>query len=109
MSEDLLTNLADYSRQPLRVGRPPLYVLNDGNRPQDRELLALSVQLRIAEALERLVELTEKPAYSHCHQCGCTQEDCSQCIEATGEPCTWVTPYLCSRCFQVQKGALADE
>ena len=108
MSEDLLTNLADYSRQPLREGTPPHFVFGEDHKGVNRELLALSVQLRIAEALERLVELTEKPAYSHCHQCGCTQEDCSQCIEATGEPCSWVTPYLCSRCFQQQEGGPAN-
>lgn len=25
-----------------------------------------------------------------CRICGCTDEDCSQCIEKTGRPCTWV-------------------
>jgi hypothetical protein len=33
-----------------------------------------------------------------CRVCGCTQEDCSQCIEKTGEPCTWVESDLCSAC-----------
>lgn len=35
----------------------------------------------------------------HCIKCGCTDEDCSQCIEATGEACHWVGPGKCSRCF----------
>lgn len=47
-----------------------------------------------------------------CKVCGCTAEDCRACIEATGRPCTWVTPRgeysreptdLCSRCFQEQQ------
>ncbi len=33
-----------------------------------------------------------------CRVCGCTQEDCSQCIEASGQPCHWVDEDLCSRC-----------
>ncbi len=33
-----------------------------------------------------------------CRECGCTDDDCSQCIEATGKPCHWVEPDLCSRC-----------
>lgn len=33
-----------------------------------------------------------------CRQCGCTDDDCSKCIEKTGEPCHWVTEDLCSSC-----------
>lgn len=33
-----------------------------------------------------------------CRVCGCTQDDCSQCVEAPGEPCHWVEDDLCSRC-----------
>ena len=33
-----------------------------------------------------------------CRICGCTDEDCSQCIEKTGRPCSWVEPGLCSAC-----------
>lgn len=33
-----------------------------------------------------------------CRICGCTDDDCSQCIAATGEPCSWVEVDLCSRC-----------
>ena len=33
--------------------------------------------------------------------CGCTDLDCSQCIEASGEPCHWVDSeqQICSRCY----------
>jgi hypothetical protein len=34
-----------------------------------------------------------------CRVCGCTDDDCSQCIEATGEPCSWAEDDLCSRCL----------
>lgn len=35
-----------------------------------------------------------------CKECGCTDLDCSQCIEKTGKPCYWVhNKYdLCSAC-----------
>lgn len=33
-----------------------------------------------------------------CRECGCTDDDCSGCIERTGEPCSWVEPDLCSAC-----------
>ncbi|MDR2021288.1 MAG: hypothetical protein LBQ14_11050 [Treponema sp.] len=33
-----------------------------------------------------------------CRICGCTDGDCRQCIEKTGEPCYWVEEDLCSAC-----------
>jgi hypothetical protein len=33
-----------------------------------------------------------------CKICGCSDFDCSACIEATGRPCYWVQDNLCSRC-----------
>jgi hypothetical protein len=42
-----------------------------------------------------------------CRICGCTEEDCSECIMATGEPCTWAdgTEAICTRCVcPVQAG-----
>lgn len=40
-------------------------------------------------------------AYGTCTQCGCTDNDCRQCIEASGEPCFWVDNehQICSRCY----------
>jgi hypothetical protein len=35
---------------------------------------------------------------ARCRVCGCTDEDCSQCVENTGTPCSWVAPDLCSAC-----------
>jgi len=39
-----------------------------------------------------------------CRVCGCTDEDCSACIAATGEPCHWVEEDLCSRCALAREG-----
>jgi hypothetical protein len=33
-----------------------------------------------------------------CRVCGCTDDDCSGCIERTGEPCSWAEPGLCTAC-----------
>jgi ParB/RepB/Spo0J family partition protein len=33
-----------------------------------------------------------------CRICGCTETDCRQCVEKTGEPCHWVEEDLCSAC-----------
>lgn len=42
--------------------------------------------------------LTELMGQPRCRVCGCTDVDCSQCIEKTGQPCTWVEDDLCSAC-----------
>lgn len=36
-----------------------------------------------------------------CRICHCTENDCRQCIEATGKPCSWIDgePDLCSACL----------
>lgn len=33
-----------------------------------------------------------------CRVCGCTDDNCIQCIEKTGGPCYWVETDLCSAC-----------
>jgi hypothetical protein len=33
-----------------------------------------------------------------CRVCGCTDDDCRQCINKTGEPCSWIENDLCSAC-----------
>jgi hypothetical protein len=33
-----------------------------------------------------------------CRVCGCTEDNCQQCIEKTGQPCHWVEEDLCSAC-----------
>lgn len=35
-----------------------------------------------------------------CKVCGCTDDDCRQCIEKTGSPCYWVKDDLCSACVE---------
>lgn len=44
-----------------------------------------------------------------CRVCGCTQNDCRQCIEKTGSPCHWVEDDLCSACVEGPEVKVKDE
>lgn len=44
------------------------------------------------------------PATPQCRECGCTEENCDRCVRATGEPCSWAEPDLCSRCAKEKEG-----
>jgi hypothetical protein len=35
-----------------------------------------------------------------CRVCGCSDLDCSGCVERTGKPCHWVEDNLCSACAE---------
>lgn len=39
----------------------------------------------------------------HCRVCGCTDDNCSQCIQKTGRPCHWVEDDLCSACVEQKR------
>ena len=39
-----------------------------------------------------------------CRVCGCTDDDCRQCIGKTGRPCHWVEEDLCSACAEGSEG-----
>lgn len=48
-------------------------------------------------------DLEELPRYlagpeARCRVCGCTDDDCLDCILRTGEPCSWAEADLCSAC-----------
>lgn len=47
---------------------------------------------------EDLANMLEEQYETACRVCGCTDLDCSGCIERTGSPCYWVEPDLCSAC-----------
>ena len=58
---------------------------------------------KICPACKEKNDIQESPE-KVCRVCGCTEEDCSQCIEKTGEPCSWVEDdepgCLCSACVE---------
>ena len=41
-----------------------------------------------------------------CRVCGCTDLDCSPCVERTGQPCFWIEPDRCSACAGHDTGEL---
>lgn len=54
------------------------------------------------EYLRRRREKMNPPTAStprRCRVCGCTNDDCRQCIAKTGRPCYWVELDLCSACL----------
>ena len=40
-----------------------------------------------------------------CRVCGCTDDNCSDCVAKTGQPCSWVDCDLCSACAEVARAA----
>lgn len=62
---------------------------------------------------ERVEDLLAGGVEGICRVCGCTDEDCSECIERTGQPCHWVDEAhtLCSACAEADavRCRLADQ
>lgn len=74
-------------------------------------------QIAVTPALREVADMGWSPTYDvyvarndvevrRCRVCGCTDDDCSQCIERTGAPCHWVEPDLCSACAERQASRL---
>lgn len=81
-----------------RKGQP---VLRVGFRSHCREAFTDVLAIEYYDTLEAAIEgMIDMDAERACRVCGCTDEDCSQCIEKTGTPCSWVAPDLCSACVE---------
>jgi len=56
----------------------------------------------VAKGRDQMPELYEKQAgdddLQRCRICGCTEENCQDCIDRTGNPCHWSEEDLCSAC-----------
>ena len=50
---------------------------------------------KLARKHKAIVQLNHS---TKCKHCGCTEMNCSQCIEAQGFACWWVSLNVCSRC-----------
>lgn len=37
-----------------------------------------------------------------CVECGCTEDDCSTCVEKSGAPCSWFNEFICTTCAGVR-------
>ena len=76
-----------------------LVVLLAEGEPELMYKLASSICITMNEMLAAV----ETPTSGVCRVCGCTDDDCRQCIEKTGVPCHWVEPDLCSACADEDK------
>ncbi len=52
---------------------------------------------------------SQKAEIQRCRVCGCTEDDCHQCIEKTGEPCYWIDDDLCSACENHNGNTISSE
>ena len=59
---------------------------------------AAAVAKKPAAKSRALCKVCDWSGERKCRVCGCTNDDCIQCIRATGAPCHWVEWNLCSRC-----------
>lgn len=48
------------------------------------------------------VSMESHTSIRKCRVCGCTDNDCSGCIERTGYRCSWVEEDLCSACVEAK-------
>lgn len=71
-------------------------------RLEEEERLAHGRLLRYGTEVADVEETTAEEVAGVCRVCGCTDEDCRQCITKTGKPCCWVEADLCSACAEGQ-------
>jgi hypothetical protein len=71
--------------------------LGDAVHVDDSHLWSIAAEKRWTSGKPR-IEVEYAALEDACRVCGCTEDDCSQCVEKTGEPCTWIAPGLCSAC-----------
>lgn len=71
--------------------------------PENRVRELVKAGALIAAEIDRLLARKDKKDITvrKCRECGCTDDDCSGCVAATGEPCHWVEPDLCSACEDI--------
>lgn len=102
----------DLAKEKLKLGYRAIRPI-EGERclqtlcfPTEQEAISSAHEIEKARQ-EGLVGLTGKGlvatngtngAERACRVCGCTDMDCRQCVEKTGEPCHWVEEDLCSAC-----------
>lgn len=66
--------------------------------PQMEAVLGLTEEPEEADSADDTDTNADTFVVPTCRVCGCTDDDCSGCVERTGEPCHWVEPDLCSAC-----------
>lgn len=93
-----MTGQEHYEAAEARLGEVALALAENDQATVDRLLREAQVHATLAVAAA-----TAWPVQRRCRVCGCTDTDCTQCIERTGYPCAWVEPAaiinnLCTAC-----------
>lgn len=57
-----------------------------------------STSIPVLSPAVRLDRFPHHDGLPRCRVCGCSDDDCTACVEASGEPCHWAEADLCSRC-----------
>lgn len=83
-------------------GEPVPLALSAYDETSPESIRPLTARLReLADRLDQQFvahELQRAGVVRTCRVCGCTDDDCSQCVEKTGGPCHWIAADLCSAC-----------
>jgi hypothetical protein len=79
-----------------------IHCIDGENDDEEYALRSLQERMERASLCARKMANEDRAApvfaVRRCRVCGCTEDDCSQCIEKTGTPCHWVEGDLCSAC-----------
>ena len=82
------------SKTPFEMIRPKTIITVCSDKFQLSKGAAFTERFEIIE----FKDMNTSGRHQVCKVCGCTDDDCSQCIAKTGEPCSWVEDDLCSAC-----------
>ncbi len=93
---DLLCDYCRNNRRHRCDGCGVVGELRDMRHTEDGQLICQGCCAAAARAADRRDH--GDGGVQACRVCGCTDDDCSGCIERTGQPCHWVEPDLCSAC-----------
>lgn len=93
------------------VGTPELSnETSEHRKPQEILQDLKAINKEVEKGIDQLEQmLNNDEPVKKCRVCGCTDDDCRQCIEKTGEPCHWVEDDLCSACDRSAKENIGDD
>jgi ParB/RepB/Spo0J family partition protein len=98
------------AKKELETKRNAKLGLANGSKPAGKKSIKKVKEdgdKKVAVVKEAGKILAEKLApQTACRQCGCTQNNCRQCIEVSGQPCSWVEPALCSSCQELNEARI---
>ncbi len=94
------------SRLPRFPGGSSFVILSEENEDSklivsavSEDVIELELWFRTEAELSALLDKALAEGHTgKCRECGCTDDDCTGCVERTGHPCQWAAPNLCSAC-----------